>query len=223
MIIIKIKNMKRSFSLVIGVYILSLLIITTSFVTEPSTAIPVKNQFASNNHLTILKVKTMITDTTFNVISTRVFNAPVSTVWKAWSDGDQVMKWWGPTGFTSPSCKMDFREGGSSLVCMRAPKEFGGMDMYNTWTYSKIVPMQRIEFILNFCDKEGNKLDPAKMGMPPGIPMDVPHVITFRSAGDGKTEMMVTEYGYASEQAAGISKSGLEQCIDKMAASFAKK
>jgi hypothetical protein len=36
---------------------------------------------------------------------------------------------------------------------MRAPQEFGGQDMYTTWSYQKIVPMERIEYILNFSDK----------------------------------------------------------------------
>ena len=165
----------------------------------------------------------MVTDTSLNMVCTRVFDAPIAAVWKAWSDGDQVMKWWGPSGFTSPLCKMDFREGGSTLVCMRAPKEFGGMDMYNTWNYQKIVPMQRIEYIFIFCDKDGNKLDPAAMGLPPGIPKEIPHVVTFKAISDTKTEMTVTEYGYTSEQTVAISKAGMEQCIDKMAASFKTK
>jgi len=155
-----------------------------------------------------------------NVVVTRVFDAPVKQVWRAWSDSDQVMRWWGPTGFTSPSAEMDFREGGTSLVCMRAPKEFGGQDMYNTWTYRKIVPMERIEFIQNFADKDGNKVDPAKMGIPPGVPHEVRHVITFKALGDNRTEMTVTEYGYTSDQAHDISKAGMEQCLDKMAASL---
>lgn len=156
-----------------------------------------------------------------NLSLTRVFDAPVEQVWKAWSEPEYVMQWWGPEGFTSPSAKMDFREGGTSLVCMRAPKEFGGQDMYNTWTYQKIVPLERIEFILNFADKDGNKLDPAEMGLPPGVPQDVLHVITFKAGGDPstgpRTEMTVTEYGYTSDQAHDISKAGLEQCLDKMA------
>ncbi len=61
-----------------------------------------------------------------NMVVTRVFDASVEQVWKAWSDSGQVMRWWGPTGFTAPVARMDFREGGTSLVCMRAPKEFGG-------------------------------------------------------------------------------------------------
>ena len=151
---------------------------------------------------------------------TRTFHAPVAEVWKHWSDSDKVMKWWGPKGFTSPLAKMDFREGGVSLVCMRAPKEFGGFDMYNTWTYKKVVPHERIEFTLNFSDKEGNKLDPAQMGLPPGIPKDVPHVITFRALGDNKTGLTIVESGYTSDQAVETSKAGMEQCLDKMAESL---
>ena len=160
------------------------------------------------------------TATTKDLTVTRVFDAPVADVWKHWSESEKVMKWWGPKGFTSPLAKMDFREGGKSLVCMRAPKEYGGQDMYNTWTYKRIVPQESIEFILNFSDPDGNKLDPARMGLPPGIPQDVRHLITFKSIGDNKTEMTITEFGYTTDQALETSKLGLEECLDKMAASL---
>lgn len=174
------------------------------------------------NHFFIDQKHNHMPDTakTFNVIVTRTFDAPVEVVWRAWSESEQVMRWWGPTGFTSPLAKMDFRVGGRSLVCMRAPKEWGGQDMYNTWTYQKIDSLKRIEFIVNFSDKDGNKLDPAKLGLPRGIPMEVPHIITFKLIDNNKTEMTVTESGYTLEEAVAISKSGLEQCLDKMAASF---
>ena len=65
-----------------------------------------------------------------NLVVTRVFDAPLTQVGNAWSDPEQVKRWWGPDGFTSPVAKLDFREGGTSLVCMRAPNEFlGGQDM----------------------------------------------------------------------------------------------
>jgi len=58
------------------------------------------------------------------------------------------------------------------------------------------------------------------MGLPPGIPQDVPHVITFKALGDKKTEMTVMEFGYTTDQAVETSKAGLEQCLDKMAESL---
>jgi uncharacterized protein YndB with AHSA1/START domain len=158
---------------------------------------------------------------TFDVVATRVLDAPVEEVWKAWKDPAYVMRWWGPTGFTSPSAEMDFRMGGSSLVCMRAPAEYGGQDMYNTWTYTRIEPHERIEFVSNFAAEDGTHLDPATMGMPPGVPHEVPHVVTLEAAGEDRTEVTVTEHGYTTEQARNLSRAGMEQCLDKMAAIFA--
>jgi uncharacterized protein YndB with AHSA1/START domain len=111
------------------------------------------------------------TTRTKNLIVTRVFDAPVELVWKAWTDPQHVMRWWGPNYFSSPSCEMDFREGGTTLVCMRAPTEFGGgQDMYSTWTYQKIVPMQRIEYIQNLSNDAGRKIDPTSLGLRADFP-----------------------------------------------------
>lgn len=153
---------------------------------------------------------------------TRVFDAPIERVWRAWRDGEQVKRWWGPNGFTAPVAEMDFREGGTSLVCMRAPAQYGGEDMYNTWTYTRIEPMTRLEFTQHFADADGNSLDPATMSLPPGIPKQVPHVITFNALDANRTEMTVTEYGYTLAQAHDISKQGMGECLDKMEASFSK-
>jgi len=154
-----------------------------------------------------------------DLVVTRTFDAPVQQVWKAWSDPEHVKRWWGPTGFTSPVARIDFREGGTSLVCMRSPE---GHDFYNTWTYRKIVPLQLIEFVLDWADKDGKRIDPVAIGLPPDMPRDVRHVVIFKTLGDNKTEMTITEYGYTSDQQYELSKAGLEQCLDKMAASFTK-
>lgn len=128
----------------------------------------------------------------------------------------------GPDHFTSTGAKIDFREGGTSLVCMRAPKEFGGQDMYSTWVYQKIVPMERIEFIQNLADKEGNLIDPTQLGLPPEFPRDTRTVVTFNDLGNGKTEMTVTEYNMpaADTEMGRNAEIGLNQSLDKMTASF---
>jgi uncharacterized protein YndB with AHSA1/START domain len=113
---------------------------------------------------------------------------------------------------------MDFREGATSLVCMRSPD---GQDFYNTWTYRKIVPLKSIEFVLDWADKEGKKIDPVSLGLPPDMPREVRHLITFKKIGRDKTAMTITEFGYTSEQLFDLSKQGLEQCLNKMAAALA--
>jgi hypothetical protein len=45
--------------------------------------------------------------------------------------------------------------------------------------------------------------------------------VTFAARNDSTTEMTVTEHGYTSDQALEISKAGLEQTLDKMAATLA--
>jgi uncharacterized protein YndB with AHSA1/START domain len=161
---------------------------------------------------------------TRDLVVTRVFDAPVELVWKAWTDPEYVMKWWGPDYFTSPSAKIDLRVGGTSLVCMRAPQDFGGLDMYSTWVYQKIVPMQHIEFIQNLADENGNKLDPAMIGMPPEFPLDTRTVVTFKDLGNGKTEMIVTQYNMPAPdtEMGKNAELGLNQSLDKMARIFIK-
>ena len=154
-----------------------------------------------------------------DLVITRVFDAPIEQVWKAWTDPKHVMRWWGTEGFTSPLAKLDFREGGTSLVCMSSP-EYG--DQYSTWQYRKIAPMQRIEYIHNLADKDGNKIDPTSIGMPADLPQDLRNLATFKALGDNKTEITVTEYDWTVGQMMEMSKMGLEQCLDKMAAIFSK-
>ena len=156
-----------------------------------------------------------------DLVVTRVFNAPVEMVWKAWTDPALVMRWWGPAYFTSPSAQIDFREGATSLVCMRAPKEFGGQDMYSTWAYEKIVPLQRIEFIQNLADKDGNRIEPEVIGMPPDFPPFVRTVVIFKPLGD-QTEMTITDYAVPTPdpELGRNAELGLNQCMDKMAAIF---
>ena len=67
------------------------------------------------------------------------------------------------------------------------------------------------------------KADPTKVGLPPDFPQDVRNVISFKPVAENKTEMTVTEYGYTSDQWFDLSKAGLEQCLDKMAAALAGK
>jgi uncharacterized protein YndB with AHSA1/START domain/predicted enzyme related to lactoylglutathione lyase len=170
------------------------------------------------NQWSVQQISSRGADTTHDVVVTRVLDAPVDEAWKAWTEPEYVMRWWGPTGFTSPLADMDVRVGGRSLVCMRAPAEYGGQDMYNTWTYRTVVPPERLEFDLRFTDAHGAPLDTASI--PPGVPSEVPHIVTLRPLEGGRTELTVREFGYATAEARDISQAGLEQCLDKMAALY---
>ena len=156
---------------------------------------------------------------TSDLVFTRVFNAPVETVWQAWSNPEYVQQWWGPNGFTCPSASIDFRVGGTSLLCMNAP-EYG--DLYNTFQYREIIPTKQIKFISNLADKDGKKIDPASIGMPADFPQELFYILSFEDLGNRKTKLTVIELDWPHGQMMEMSRMGMEQCLDKMAAIFAK-
>lgn len=49
----------------------------------------------------------------------------------------------------------------------------------------------------------------------------VSHVLTFNAVDENTTEMTLSEYGYTTWEAHDQSKAGLEQVLDKLAASLA--
>lgn len=147
---------------------------------------------------------------------TRIFNASVEEVWKVWTKPEYVRQWWGPDNFICPFAEINFKEGSTSLVSMQAPKEFGGQVHYNTWSYTKIVHLQRIEFVMNLADKDGKKQKPTDVGMPNYFPEDIKTVVTFKAINPNETEMTVTEYADFG-QMTHFAKLGLEQALDKAA------
>jgi uncharacterized protein YndB with AHSA1/START domain len=154
------------------------------------------------------------------VVVSRELDVPPEMAWRAWSDPENVKQWWGPTGFSCPRAEIDFRVGGSSLLTMQAPAEYGGFSMHNRWIYTKIIEPSRIEFVSTFADETGAVVDPAAVGIEAGVPSEVPHVVEFEPLEGGRTQVTVTEFGYTSEAARNLSQSGQEQVMDKMQAMY---
>jgi uncharacterized protein YndB with AHSA1/START domain len=153
------------------------------------------------------------------IVVSRVFNAPVELVWQIWTDAELVKRWWGPKQYTAPVAEIDFREGGKSVVSMRAPQQMGGQEYYSIWEYQKIVYLQSIEFIQNLSDRNGNKTEPVKVGMPADFPLDIRTVVAFQKLSEQETKMTVTQFADMGQMRA-FAQLGLEQSVEKMAAIF---
>ena len=123
---------------------------------------------------------------TERMVITRVFDAPRELVWKAWTDPKYVMQWWGPKGFTAPLCEIDFRVGGKFLYCMRTPD---GQEFWNAGEYHEIVLHEKIVSSMYFSDAEGNKIDPAELGIEQEAIEGAYDVITFEDFGNGQTKL----------------------------------
>jgi len=156
----------------------------------------------------------MMDEKTVDLTVIHVFDAPIEKVWQAWTDEKIVQRWWGVDGFSNILAKMDVREGGISHVGMRASKEYGGKDYYNTFKYTRVVHHKLIQYISNFADKDGNVITPEMAGLPSETPMDKKQQVAFKALGSGKTEVTITEFGWLAR---GVmmerSQHGLEQTL----------
>jgi len=149
------------------------------------------------------------------MVITRVFDAPRALVWKAWTDPQYVMQWWGPKGFTAPVCKIDFRVGGKFLYCMRTPD---GQEGWNGGEYHEIVPHEKIVYSLYFADAKGNKVDAAQYGIEDEAIEDARDVVIFEDFGNGQTKL--TFLGNEPMESAKNSGQleGWNEQLDKLAA-----
>lgn len=65
----------------------------------------------------------------------RLFDAPLQAVWDAWTDPEQVARWWGPRGFTLTTHSKDLRPGGTWNYTMHGPD---GTDYPNITYYHEV-------------------------------------------------------------------------------------
>ncbi len=107
------------------------------------------------------------------LVITRVFDAPRSLVFKAWTDPKHVAQWWGPHGFTNPVCELDVRPGGAIRIDMRGPD---GTVYPMTGVYQEIVEPERLVFTSAALDETAHPL------------LEVLNTVTFAEQG-GKTTL----------------------------------
>ena len=88
-----------------------------------------------------------------NVLTiTRSFAAPRNLVFRAFTNSDELVKWWGPKGFTTSVVTMDVRPGGTWHYVMRSP-EWG--EAWSIVTYREVTPPERLVYTDAFSDAAG--------------------------------------------------------------------
>src|SRR6188768_2569378 len=86
----------------------------------------------------------MVAKNTSNEIRiTRIYDAPVKVVWDAWTDVEQVAKWWGPRGFTLTTHSKDLRVGGHWKYTMHWPD---GTDYPNNTIYYEVEERKKLVY-----------------------------------------------------------------------------
>jgi uncharacterized protein YndB with AHSA1/START domain len=73
----------------------------------------------------------------------RTFRASRERIFRAFTDPEQLAKWWGPKGFTVPQCTLEAHQGGTWRTVMRSPE---GQDHIVSGVYREITPPERLVF-----------------------------------------------------------------------------
>ncbi len=143
----------------------------------------------------------------------RIFDAPRELVWRAWTEPEQFMCWYGPKGFALPTCEIDFRVGGRHLFGMRSPD---GQEYWSTGVYLEIVPPERFVATDSMADEHGNTV-----GMGDDAPLETTITVTLEDLGGGKTKLTLRQAGWPDDSMAAGASAGWNEAFDKLAATLA--
>ena len=129
-----------------------------------------------------------------------------------------MMKWWGPRGFTSPICTIDFRVGGKLFTSMLGQENLGewsGKSIYGTGVYREIVPMKKIVYTDSFADEKGNVVPATYYGMSADFPLEMLVTVTFEEI-EAKTKQTLRHVGIPKGKDSDGAKTGWSESFDKL-------
>jgi uncharacterized protein YndB with AHSA1/START domain len=133
---------------------------------------------------------------------TRVFDAPRELVWKAWTEPEQLARWWGPAGWTNrlETITMDARPGGTFRVT--SVSDADGAEMTSKGVYREVVEPERL--VLD---------EPADDAWHEGAVS----VATFTDLSDGRTELALHSTIHTSDEMRGVAEAGMAGSLDRLA------
>jgi uncharacterized protein YndB with AHSA1/START domain len=131
-------------------------------------------------------------------------DAPRAEVFRAWTDPNELRRWWGPGEFTCPEAEVDLRPGGSYRLVMQPaagdPFVLGG-------TYREVDPPARLVYTWRW------ETGPAADGSESLV------TVEFHDRGD-RTELALTHSEFPEAHGPEPYKMGWEGGVVKFAALF---
>jgi uncharacterized protein YndB with AHSA1/START domain len=134
---------------------------------------------------------------------TRIFDAPRSLVFEAWSTAEHLSKWFAPRPLIISACALEFRAGGKLHFTMRTPD---GVEFPFVGKFEEIVRDEKIVFSGLIHDDNTCHT-----------------VVTFEDAPGNKTKLSVRQtYKFASA-ATGGAKQGWTSTLENLAEALSKR
>ena len=138
------------------------------------------------------------TETTLNL--RRTFKAPRKKVFQAWTDPEELKKWWGPEGYATPPAEVDLRVGGKYRLGMRKLPD--GELFYLSGIYREVRPPEKLVYTWRWeaQPEHGETLV----------------TVEFRELRDS-TEVVLTHERFPTEKARDDHNRGWSGCLDRLA------
>jgi uncharacterized protein YndB with AHSA1/START domain len=135
------------------------------------------------------------------IVIERELDAPRDLVWKAWTDPDEVAKWWGPEHFTTPREKieLDLRPGGVFRMTMIGPD---GEEYPSDGNFGIVEPPARLSFGEQSTDHPMIESSDT--------------TVEFIDLGDGRTKVVVTARMLCADELVEMAKQGWSSQFDKL-------
>jgi uncharacterized protein YndB with AHSA1/START domain len=137
----------------------------------------------------------------------RIFDAPRGLVFKAWTEPERMVRWFGPRGFTTTVLKADFRPGGAYRFHMRSPE---GTDHWLQGVYREIVEPVRLVSTFAWANAEGKATRTETL-----------LTVTFEEH-RGKTKLTLHQAVFESVTARDLHNVGWTSSLDRLAEYLAK-
>lgn len=137
-----------------------------------------------------------------------LFDAPRETVFRAWTDPEQLKVWYAPDGCTIEFRRIEVSPGGSFHSCIHDP-EHG--DCWITGTYLEVTAPEKLIFTMTLSDEDGNDVSSATAGKPEDWPEKLITTVTFEPVAE---QTKVTVHQTVPEEEA--KKTGAYQSWIKM-------
>lgn len=155
--------------------------------------------------LDALLTGTEVDRTSRSVVATRVLDAPSERVWKAYTDPEQLSKWWGAPGAMLETHEIDVSPGGVWRATLHAP--YG--DHEQTITYLAVQEPRMLAYLYGDPSEPGHAFTTVELGDQGG---KTTVTVTINFASTEERRRMVEEYG---------AQQGLEGALDQLASYLA--
>jgi uncharacterized protein YndB with AHSA1/START domain len=129
----------------------------------------------------------------------RLIPAAPSVAFAAFSEPDELAKWWGPGGFTIPSLEFDPRVGTTYRIEMQPPE---GDSFYLVGEFRDVDPPARLAFTFEWEDPDPDDVDTLVE-------------LSFRDLG-GSTALALTQGPFKTEARRSLHRDGWSDSFDKL-------